>query len=175
MLNEVTQALTLYDAAWQQLIKSTKNSSFFQALKPVAIGWKVDSYKQYKQAYQQLIENCDLATEVWMNGRWVAKLHLNDKTVGSDVQLVKILQRRPGSKDKIGLDHLDFYHQQTMDEVAKILAAEPGIKWTVENNDIVSGYEWHSIWFNGGEAKLRNATVLDVLQAELSQLNDRIK
>lgn len=175
MLDDIGETLESYDQNWQKLVASLNNQAFFQALIPVALGWKVADFNEYKRCYDQLREVSDLATEVWMNGRWIAKFHLKDRTLGNNIQLIKVLQRRPYANDQLGLDHLDFYYPQPMSEAAQILAAEPDLKWTVENNDIVSGYQWHSVWFDGTEAKLRDATVLDVLQTELRQLNDTIR
>ncbi|MEJ0072928.1 MAG: hypothetical protein WDN27_02465 [Candidatus Saccharibacteria bacterium] len=44
-----------------------------------------------------------------MNGRWIAKVQLKDAALSNGVTIIKIMQRRPGSEDAVGLDHVDFY------------------------------------------------------------------
>ncbi len=55
-----------------------------------------------------------------------------------------------------------------------LLKQEADLKWTWESNDVIDGYDWISIWFEGAEAKLKSDTVLDIVSAELTELSKEI-
>ncbi len=174
MLNQLNQALEGYFKNWQQVISQRDNQDFFKQLKPVAIGWKVAGEAEYRQLYGELREQCDRIVETWMNGRWIAKMHLKDTVLDGDIEIIKLMQRRPNSDDALGIDHVDFYHPEVKD-AEQVLAKEKGIKWTRETNEVVEGYGWISIWFEGTEAKLKAATVIDIVVKELEEINAKIK
>lgn len=173
MLDELNQAVEEYQAKWQRLIAGRANKPFFQSLEPTAIGWKVADRTEYDKRYAELHDHCDRIIETWMNGRWIAKLHLRDTKLANGVQIIKLMQRRPGSDDALGLDHIDFY-SPPLDEVEQILQKEPDLKWTHEDNDVVQNYHWISIWFADTEAKLKPGTVLDIIITELQATNQQI-
>lgn len=103
----------------------------------------------------------------------MAKLHLKDAKLANGAELVKVLQRRPGSTDAVGLDHVDFFSPEVAG-AEPILKQETDLKWTWESNDVIAGYDWISVWFDGTEAKLKSDTVLDIIQAELKELNAKL-
>ena len=173
MFEEIQAAYETYDRKWQTLVASRQNKQFFEELKPVALGWKVADEAAYKSAVAELHGAADKIIETWMNERWVAKIHLKEQAVGDKIQIVKIMQRRPGSDDALGLDHVDFY-SPAVTKAPDLLGAEKDLKWSTENNDIIAGYDWISIWFDGTEAKLKHDTVLDIICLELKELNSRI-
>jgi len=69
---------------------------------------------------------------------------------------------------------VDFFSTQDRAAMQAVLQQEPDLKWNVESNSIIEGYDWLSLWFDGTEAKLKSDTVLDIIQQELKQLNERI-
>ncbi|HSX07643.1 MAG TPA: hypothetical protein VLG11_02010 [Candidatus Saccharimonadales bacterium] len=177
MIDELNTALGDYRKKWQALIKTRQNKQFFEGLKPTAIGWKTTDRAEYDRLCAELHDLAGHIVETWMNGRWTAKFHLRDSKLtgfGSDIEIIKIMQRRPGSTDAVGLDHVDFYSEEVAD-AEQILQDEPDLKWTNETNDIIAGYGWISLWFNGTEAKLKSDTVLDIIRAELQEVSDKIK
>ncbi len=174
MLEKLNVELDRYLTTWQALIVDRKINEFFSTLKPIAVGWKVADKAEYDLIYDELRLDCDKIVETWMNGRWIAKMHLKSTALPSDVSIIKLMQRRPGSDDALGLDHVDFYGEQVVD-AETVLKAESDLKWSTENNDAVAGYEWISIWFDGGEAKLKAGTVLDIIVQELQELNEHLK
>ena len=173
MLDEINSALETYNQSWQKLIDDRANRQFFESLKPVAVGWKVADQAEYTQVIAELHDLADKIIETWMNGRWIAKLHLKDTKLTNGVELIKIMQRRPGSDDALGLDHVDFYSPEVA-SAEPLLKQEQGLNWTWESNDVIQGYDWISIWFEGTEAKLKSDTVLDIIQVELKELNTRL-
>lgn len=174
MTDELNHALETYWDKWEKLILKRDDKVFFQSLKPVAVGWKVADEIEYQRLYQALRPGCDRIVETWMNGRWIAKMHLKDEKLANGITIVKLMQRRPGSDDALGLDHVDFY-SPAVEHAEQVLAKETDLKWTHEDNDIVAGYEWISIWFDGTEAKLKAGTVLDIIVQELQEINSQIK
>ena len=173
MIDELDQAVETYHAKWHKLMSGRKDKTFFKQLKPVAVGWKVANRAEYDRIRAELHDHADRIIETWMNDRWIAKVHLKN-ALDCGITLVKIMERRPDSSDALGLDHLDFYSPVVKDAEG-ILQQEPNLKWSWENNDVIEGYDWISIWFNGTEAKLKADTVLDIIVAELNEINRKIK
>ena len=174
MIDELNTQLATYQKKWSKLIAGRQDKAFFESLKPVAVGWKIADPTQYERWRMELHEKSDHVIETWMNGRWVAKFVLRDIELESGIKIVKILQRRPHSKDELGLDHVDFYSPRFKSAEAT-LHGEDDLKWSWENNDIIEGYDWISVWFDGTEAKLKADTVLDIISAEMTQKSQSIQ
>lgn len=173
MLDDINSALETYEQKWQKLIAVRHERNFFASLRPTAVGWKVATQEDYGNLLAGLHGQADKIIETWMNGRWVAKLHLKNTELANGTTILKIMQRRPGSNDALGLDHVDFYTPD-IKHAESILKSESDLKWSWESNDIIDGYNWLSIWFDGTEAKIKADTVLDTIQKELQQLNGEI-
>ena len=173
MLDKLNAALDAYGQEWQKLVSSRTNRMFFEGLRPTAVGWKTEDRAEYDRLVSELHDQADQIVETWMNGRWIAKVHLRGARLANGAEIIKIMQRRPDSTDAVGLDHVDFYSPQAT-KTELLLKQEADLKWTWESNDIIAGYDWISIWFAGTEAKLKSDTVLDIVQAELQELNQRI-
>lgn len=174
MIDELNQALEAYHAKWHTLIEARRNKAFFEGLMPTAVGWKTTDRAEYDRLCAALHDKADQIVETWMNGRWIAKFHLRDTKLSGDIEIVKIMQRRPNSTDAVGLDHVDFYTTEIRG-AERILQDEPDLKWSRESNDIIAGYDWISLWFDGMEAKLKGATVLDIICVELQDISNKIK
>lgn len=170
MFDELNQAIDGYMAKWQALVGARKNKDFFERLKPTAVGWKVADLAEHDRVVNELRGACDQVIAVWMNERWITKMHLKDSQLNGGIEIIKILQLRPGSSDATGLDHADFMDMEETN--TKAILEEEGVKFTEEENGIAN---WVSIWFDGTEAKLRRGTVLDVIIAELDETNNKIR
>lgn len=173
MLNEFNETLGQYNKKWRILIDTRNDKRFFESLKPTALGWKVADRAEYDKLCDALHDQTDKIIETWMNERWIAKLHLRDIKLEGGIEIIKVMQRRPDSDDALGLDHLDFYSPQVA-QAETIFKQEPNLKWSWESNDIIQGYDWISLWFDGAEAKLKSDTVLDAIIAELKDMNAKI-
>lgn len=169
MIDELTAALNEYEAKWRALVAERKDGAFFETLKPTSVAWKTTDLADYDAKMAELRDACDQIFVVWMNDRWIAKLHLKDKTLPMNLRIIKLMQRRPDSTDAIGLDHVDFY---TPDggSIEPTLQKESGLKWNYERNNA----EWYSVWFAGGEAKLRDDTICSVCADELLETEKEI-
>lgn len=173
MIDELDTATRDYQTKWRVLVEGRTDKAFFETLKPTAAGWKTADREEYRRLIAELHDHTDHVIETWMNGRWIAKLHLRDRRLAGDIEIVKIMQRRPGSADAVGLDHVDFYTPEFA-RAEETLKSEPDLKWSWESNDVIENYDWLSIWFDGTEAKIKGDTVLDIVVAELGTLNEKI-
>ena len=165
MIDELNAAISVYMREWEQLVKARKDSDFFAAFQPTAVGWKTSDLADYEAKFAELRDHCDKIFCTWMNDRWVAKLHVRDQKLASGVTIIKLMQRRPGSSDPVGLDHLDFTNAN-MRSLQDLRAQEPDLDLEEEVNGLAS---WVSLRFAAGEAKLRSDTVLQVVIAELEE------
>ena len=162
MIDELTAAIREYQTKWQALVAERDNKAFFESLKPTSVAWKTTDLADYDAKMAELRDMCDQIFVVWMNDRWIAKLHLKDAILPMNLRIIKLMQRRPDSTDAVGLDHVDFY---TPDggTIEPTLKKEPNLKWNYEKNNA----EWHSVWFAGTEAKIRDDTICSVCADEL--------
>ena len=171
MFDELNQAIDGYWAKWSELVKVRKNKEFFERLKPTSVGWKTEDLAEYDRLLNKWRGACDHIHAAWLNERWIAEMHLKDSKLHGNIEIIKLMQRRPGSNDAVGLDHLDFMDMEETNTKA-VLAEEEDLKWTDEKNGLC---DWTSIWFGGTEAKLREGTVIDVSIAELQEVNNKIR
>jgi hypothetical protein len=170
MIDELNQAVEEYQKKWRAFLAARSNKTFFEGLQPTSVGWKTTDLADFDQRFAELREQADQIHIGWINERWLATLHLRGTTISGGIQLVKLMQRRPGSSDATGLDHVDFYSSEVAN-AGSVLTAEPNLKWSHEENGLC---KWTSLWFAGTEAKLRTGTTLDVCVAELQEVNRHI-
>ena len=163
MPDEYNTALKTYMQKWQRLAAARSNKAFFEGLQPTAFGWKVSDTAEFDERAQVLRDMSEQAHLGWVNERWLATFYLNEP-LENGVRLVKLMERRPGSTDAVGLDNVDFLLAENVDAKA-VLAAEPDLQWTEEMNG--DHCQWLSVWFDGTEAKLRRDTVLQVCVDEM--------
>lgn len=171
MLEDLNTAIDVYTAKWQQVVAERNNKRFFEQLKPTAVGWKTEDLAEYDRLFNELREVSDQIHIAWLNNRWLATMHLREQRLGLGIEVVKLMQRRPGSSDATKLDHIDFLIPENVDPKV-ILGAEAGLNWTDEKNGDFC--KWISIWFDSTEAKLRVDTTVDVAIAELQAVNKKI-
>lgn len=170
MFDEVNRSTDEYMGKWQNFVAQRKNRDLFERLKPTAVGWKVADLAGHDQAVSELRGGCDHIVAVWLNDRWITKMHLRDTQLSGGIEIIKVMQLRPGSTDATGLDHIDFMDMEETN--TKAILEEEGVKFTEEENGIAN---WISVWFDNTEAKLRRGTVLDIVIAELDETNNKIR
>ncbi len=172
MIAEVMEkAIAAYRINWRDLFLGSTNKEFFKGLKPTAIGWKVTDLEEFDKLYADLRTQCDQIHLGWINERWLATMHLKETKLEWGIEVIKLMQRRPDSTDKTGLDHVDF-QVSSLAVTKTVLKSETNLKWTHETNN--PHCEWFSVWFGSTEAKLREGTVLDVCISELKEANQHI-
>ena len=164
MLQEINDSLTTYFVEWAKVADGT---SMVDA-EINAVGWKVADATEYAKVYNQLRTECDVVVETWMNGRWIAKMHLKDTTLDNGITIIKLMQRRPGSDDALGLDHVDFICKDMLATAKELESTQ--VNWSWETNDVVDDYRWISVWFANTEAKVKDFGVVDTVIKELQDL-----
>ncbi len=174
MIRDINAALTDYRTNWATLIAARTDKTFFDALVPVAVGWKVADVVSFDQAVKALRDQCDFVLHTWLNDRWIAKMVLRKPATEWPVPVIKIMQVRPGSTDALGLDHVDFYATQSPSEIEVTLQKE-GLRWTHEVNHDGDKYPWASLWFASTEAKIKHYSVLDIYADQFTVISDSIK
>lgn len=172
LVNTYSLAITEYQAKWQQLVAARHDTAFFAALQPSAMGWKVADRTEFDAQLAVLRPLCDQVHLGWVNERWIATLHLKDQPLAWNIAIVKIMERRPGSTDAVGLDHVDFYVPD-VNQARQVVAGEPDIRSTFDTSNPYC--DWLSIWFADTEAKLRSTSVIEVCIAELQHIQSGIK
>jgi hypothetical protein len=170
LLDELCFDLEQYHEKWHEFVRAREDKKFFESLRPTALAWKVFDRAEFDRCMNELRDMCDQIHFGWVNGRWLATLHLKDEVLSGSVKIIKLMERRPGSNDPVGLDHLDFIVKK--ENVSEIVAKEPDLKWSEESNG--EHCTWISLWFSGTEAKLRADTVLQVCVDELLELQQTI-
>lgn len=171
MIEDLNKAIRGYKTKWDALLEERNDKSFFHALKPTAVAWKTADRVEYDKILAELHETSDIVVENWWDGRWIAMLHLREFKLAEDIEVVKLMQRRPSSSDATGIDHIDFYSPKVVNANG-ILSHEPQLKWSHETGGLT---KWISIWFANTEAKLRTHTIIDSCTRDLSATNERIK
>lgn len=171
-MEELNTALQNYKTKWQELVSGRKNKEFFARLRPTAIAWKTEDLADFDKRFAELRGHAKQVHLGWVNNRWLATFCLRDMRLAEGIVLVKLMQRRPGSADAVGLDHVDFYIDPQDKDAKDILAEEPGLKWTEEKNG--AHCKWLSIWFQNTEAKLRSDSTWDVCIGEMQDVRSEI-
>lgn len=169
MINELQAALAVYWQKWEAFVDGRNDMEFFEELRPTAVGWKVHNRAEHDRIVAELRDKCDLVCGAWINERWITKLHLTETSLRGGMTIIKVMERRPGSHDAVGLDHVDFY-SPAVAQADVVLAVEPALTWGHETNKA----HWISIRFDGQEAKLRTDTVLDSYIRDLRETRNTI-
>ncbi len=171
MFDEVNKAIDEYLGKWQALVAWRKNKEFFERLRPTAVAWKVADLAEYDRLLHQWRDSSNQVVETWMNDRWIAVMDVRDKQLHGDIQILELMQRRPNTDGALGLSHIDFMDMEQTNTKA-ILDEETGVDWSDGQN---GSAVWTSIKFDGGEAKLREGTVLDQVITELQEANNKVR
>ncbi len=169
MVEELQKSLETYLNGWQQFADARDDKQYFAKLKPTAVGWKFTDRQELMQRLDEVRDLCDQIHFGWINERWAVCGYLRDSTLPGGVKIIKLMERRPGSTDPVGLDHVDFY---TPNDDVQSHVEQEDIKWTEESNGEYC--KWISVWFDQGEAKLRTDTVFKVCADEMLEYQQRI-
>ena len=174
MIDELNKALDVYQKNWEAEKAQRTDQAFFSQLQPTAVGWKTVDDADFDTRFAELRGLADQIHMGWMNGRWIAVVHLREASLTWGIAVVKLMQRRPNSTDAAGLDHVDFLSPATaaVEDIETIVKREPNLKWTPEEN---GPCRWVSLWWDGSEAKLRTDTTVDVAIRELQEVTDHLK
>jgi hypothetical protein len=172
MIDKLNQALEGYFKAWDELVQDRGNQAFFTGLTCTSLGWKTEDLEEFNVLAAELREKSEQVHFGWVNDRWIGTFYLRNDRLARGLKVVKLMQRRPGSSDAVGLDHVDFYFVPGSANAKEIMQAESGLEWTEEKNG--EHCKWISIWFDGTEAKIRSDTVLNICAQEMKDCEAKL-
>jgi hypothetical protein len=138
---------------------------------PSTIAWKVTDIDEFNDTLSgflksELVIQCHIG---FVDKRYIASVVFK-QPIYRNVSILKLMQRRPGSTDPVGLDHADF-PVNNLSSLENELKAKKVVKWSHESNEV---HGWISVWFDGTEAKFVDHIVLDVGVKELQNITKRL-
>jgi hypothetical protein len=156
--------------AWKDLI-ATQVGQLLDRTEPMpsALGIKVPNQEGVFAALRQFLESGDQYHGATVDGRNITtifKVHpLGETSSLGPIRLIKILERRPGSHDTLGPDHLDVLIA-TLYEFGQLATdlKNLGLKAAVEQNE---AHSWLSIRTAGFEFKLVHESVWAICCREM--------
>lgn len=164
----IETSLNDYRQAWLSLLQQAESLALEARATTLSI--KVadkDAILNMLSINQTEIEQVHIGT---VNDRFIASVLLDEPYQG--MPILKILERRPGSEDPLGLDSID-YLVPDLEHTFELLEAA-GLPVLKENNDV---HAWLSLRFGPDqrfEAKFTDHLVLAVAIKELQISIDRL-
>lgn len=157
-----------YLKLWGQISKQYGLSDFAAT----AIGWKTENIDEFNTILSQLLKSKEViqAHVGLVDNRYIASIVFK-KPLTRNIRILKLMQRRIGSKDPVGLDHLDFYITQ-FSEIEEEFKKKKITGWEYESNE---AHKWISLKAKGIEAKFVDHIVLDVAVKELTEASQELK
>lgn len=167
----LSQSLDKYFAKWDEYTSRMGLYSIAEKMRPVAVGWKVGSRAEYRRAMSVLDNFAVQIYSVTVGKRKIATVIL-EKPLMRGISVIKVIERREGSRDIVGLDHVDFY-LPIIDGIAEMLERGEA-NWRRQGNDT---YKRLSVRFGPEslyEAKIIDHTVLNIAADELNFASQKI-
>lgn len=167
----LSQSLDKYFSKWDEYVARMGLFSVAEKMRPVAVGWKVGSKAEYRRVMSVLDNFAVQIHSVSVGKRKIATVVL-EKPLARGVSVIKVIERREGSRDVVGLDHVDFY-LPIVDGIAEMLERGEA-NWRRQGNDT---YKRLSVRFGPEsmyEAKIIDHTVLNIAADELSYASQKI-
>jgi hypothetical protein len=164
----IETSLTAYREAWVATLQDA--ASLVLEARATTLSLKVadkDAVLNMLSINQKQIEQVHIGT---VNDRFIASVLLYKPYQG--MPILKILERRPGSRDPLGLDSID-YLVEDLEHTFRLLRAA-GLPVVKENNEV---HAWLSLRFGPEkrfEAKFTDHLVLAVAIKELQTSIDQL-
>ena len=158
-------ALDAYGNAWSAFIAENGLQHFVESAIPTTISWKVADKQTLFENLIRLAPATEQAHIATVNDRFIASIVLRDALHG--MWLIKILERRTGSQDPLGLDSIDYLIESPNAAYDALRKASGGVL-EKEHNDM---HAWLSLRFGDVgtyEAKFVDHIVLHVAQKEMA-------
>jgi hypothetical protein len=167
----LSQSLDKYFAKWDEYVARMGLYAISSKMRPLAVGWKVSNRPEYRRVMSVLDNYAKQIHSVTMDGRKFATVVL-DEPLARGITIIKVIERREGSRDAVGLDHVDFY-LPIIEGFAEMLERGEA-NWRRQGN---ATYKRVSVRFGPEstfEAKVMDYTVLDIAADELDNASKRI-
>lgn len=160
MHESLEDALKQYQAAWTDWCGAVHMDT--SNAQPTAVGWKVPDLEAFMEALQMYLSDSPQVHIADVNNRKLASIVLTE-ALPMGIKVIKLMQRRLGSDDALGLDHVDFTVKDLSEVEVMLKSAHTEYEW--QSND---AHKWISARITGGrEAKFVDHTVLEVGAKEL--------
>jgi len=159
--SSISQAIVDYRKAWVKLLE--QSDSLKLDARPTTLSIKVADKAALYKILQDNADNIEQVHIGTVNDRYIASAALKRPYQG--LPILKILERRPGASDPLGLDSLD-YLVNDIEQTFRALQ-NAGLAVLKEHNEV---HEWLSLRFgdkNQFEAKFTDHLVLEVAIKEL--------
>jgi hypothetical protein len=158
-LDKINSSLKTYFKEWDSYIKDLD----YLNLTPTSVGWKVKDIQKFNKILSSSLDSkLTIQSHIGLvDHRYIASIVLS-KPFYKNISVLKLMQRRPGSTDPVGLDHVDFYSNKLKSIETELNKTD--IKWEFQSNE---AHKWISLFFNDNEAKFFDHTVIDVAVSEL--------
>ncbi len=167
----LSQSLDKYFLKWDEYVARMGLYSIAEKMRPVAVGWKVGSRAEYRRAMSVLDNFAVQIHSVTVGKRKIATVVLTEP-LARGITVIKVIERREGSRDAVGLDHVDLY-LPIVDGIAEMLERGEA-NWRRQGND---KYKRLSVRFGPEslyEAKIIDHTVLEIAADELVYASKKI-
>ena len=167
----LSQSMDKYFMRWYEYVSRRGLFSISDNLRPVAVGWKVGNRTEYRRVMSVLDNYASQIHSVTVGKRKFATVIL-DKPLSRNISVIKVIERREGSRDAVGLDHVDFY-LPIIEGIAEMLERGQA-NWRRQGND---NYKRISVRFGPEslfEAKIIDHTVLNMAADELNYASQKI-
>lgn len=167
----LSQSLEKYFNKWEEYVARMGLYAIAEKMRPVAIGWKAGSREDYRRIMNVLDNYAQQVHSVTVGNRKFATIIL-DEPLARNIRTIKVIERRPKSRDIVGLDHVDFY-LPVIEGIAEMLERGEA-NWRKQGNDT---YQRISVRFGPEslyEAKIVDHTVLNIAADELNHASQKI-
>lgn len=167
----LSQSLEKYFQKWEEYVSRMGLYAVADKMRPVAVGWKVGSRAEYRRVMSVLDNYAAQIHSVTVGKRKFATVVLSEP-LARGITVIKVIERREGSRDVVGLDHVDFYLPM-IEGIAEMLERGEA-NWRRQGNDT---YKRISVRFGPEslfEAKIIDHTVLNIAADELNYASQKI-
>jgi len=162
----LTQSLDGYFKKWDSFVERVGLQSYSPKMRPVAVGWKVASTREYRRMLTTLDIYSRQSYSITIGQRKVAHFVMDD-TMLRGIGVIKLIERGQGVNEKLGLDHVEFF-VPSMLGIPELLDKSE-VNWKMMGND---AFQRIVIRFGPEkllEARISDQTTLDICAYELQQ------
>ena len=164
-------ALQRYNIAWRKLLQEYQLEALGDHVVATTVSWKVGDKARLFADLQMIAPYVEQVHVGTVDKRYIASCVLHEP-LEADLWIIKVLERRPGATDPLGLDSVDFITKdpQKVYETFKAI----GLTVAKERNAV---HDWVSVRFGTNdefEAKFTDHLVLDVTIKEMKSAADHI-
>lgn len=160
----LSASLDKYFAKWDEYVARMGLYAIAEKMKPVAVGWKVADRMDYRRTLGILENYSQQLHTITINKRKYGTVVLEEPLIRG-ISIIKLIERRPGSRDALGLDHVDFY-LPLIEGIAEMLERGEA-NWRRQGSET---YKRLSVRFGPEslyEAKIIDHTILEICADEL--------